>query len=89
VDREGHEGGPEAFAEVIALSFEFALPVLPAQSPRRSFRNVPMTFAPSDYLDLNHTEHRMLFENSVNAWEALKQIQSYLQFRLKPQILDR
>jgi bifunctional UDP-N-acetylglucosamine pyrophosphorylase / glucosamine-1-phosphate N-acetyltransferase len=48
-----------------------------------------MTFAPSDYLDLNHTEHRMLFENSVNAWEALKQIQSYLQFRLKPQILGR
>jgi bifunctional UDP-N-acetylglucosamine pyrophosphorylase / glucosamine-1-phosphate N-acetyltransferase len=48
-----------------------------------------MTFAPSDYLDLNHTEHRMLFENAVNAWEALKQIQSYLQFRLKPQILGR
>ena len=24
-----------------------------------------MTFSPADYLDLNHTEHRMLFENSV------------------------
>lgn len=48
-----------------------------------------MTFAPSAYLDLNHTEHRMLFENSVNAWDALKQITSYLQFRLKPQILGR
>src|SRR6187455_746060 len=48
-----------------------------------------MTFAPSDYLDLNHTEHRMLFENSVNAWDALKQITSYLQFRLKPAIQGR
>ena len=48
-----------------------------------------MTFASSAYLDLNHTEHRMLFENSVNAWEALKQVTSYLQFRLKPQILGR
>src|SRR5436190_11152496 len=48
-----------------------------------------MTFAPSDYLDLNHTEHRMLFENSVNVWDALKQITSYLQFRLKPSIQGR
>ena len=48
-----------------------------------------MTFAPSAFLDLNHTEHRMLFDNSVNAWDALKQITSYLQFRLKPQILGR
>ena len=48
-----------------------------------------MTFSPADYLDLNHTEHRMLFENSVNAWDALKQITSYLQFRLKPAIQGR
>lgn len=48
-----------------------------------------MTFPPSDYLDLNHSEHRMLFDQSVNAWDALKQIPSYLQFRLKPQILGR
>ncbi|HET6407635.1 MAG TPA: UDP-N-acetylglucosamine diphosphorylase [Chthoniobacteraceae bacterium] len=48
-----------------------------------------MIFAPSDYLDLNHTEHRMLFENAVHAWDALKQVTSYLQFRLKPQILGR
>jgi NDP-sugar pyrophosphorylase family protein len=46
-------------------------------------------FAPEDYLDLNHTEHRMLFENAVNAWEALAQITSYLQFRLKPAIHAR
>ena len=31
----------------------------------------------------------MLFENSVNVWDALKQMPSYLQFRLKPQILGR
>ena len=43
-------------------------------------------FSPDEYLDLNHTEHRMLFENVTNVWEALKQISSYLQFRLKPSI---
>jgi len=48
-----------------------------------------MTFAPADYLELNHTEHRMLFENTTHAWEALKQIASYLQFRLKPAILGK
>jgi NDP-sugar pyrophosphorylase family protein len=48
-----------------------------------------MTFPPSDFLDLNRSEHRMLFDQSVNAWDALKQIPSYLQFRLKPQIQGR
>ena len=48
-----------------------------------------MTFPPSDFLDLSHTEHRMLFENAVNVWDALKQLPSYLQFRMKPQILGR
>jgi NDP-sugar pyrophosphorylase family protein len=48
-----------------------------------------MTFAPADFLDLNHTEHRMLFENAAQAWDALKQITSYLQFRLKPAIHGR
>ncbi len=46
-------------------------------------------FAPADYLDLTHTEHRMLFENAANVWDALKQITSYLQFRLKPAINGR
>lgn len=46
-------------------------------------------FAPHAFLDLNHTEHRMLFENSANVWDALKQIVSYLQFRLKPSIQGR
>jgi UDP-N-acetylglucosamine diphosphorylase / glucose-1-phosphate thymidylyltransferase / UDP-N-acetylgalactosamine diphosphorylase / glucosamine-1-phosphate N-acetyltransferase / galactosamine-1-phosphate N-acetyltransferase len=48
-----------------------------------------MTFPASDFLDLNRSEHRMLFDQAVNAWDALKQIPSYLQFRLKPQILGR
>lgn len=46
-------------------------------------------FAPEKYLDLNHTDHRALFENITNSWEALKQISSYLQFRLKPAIHGR
>jgi NDP-sugar pyrophosphorylase family protein len=46
-------------------------------------------FAPETLLDLDRTEHRKLFENCVNAWDALKQIGSYLQFRLKPAINGR
>ena len=46
-------------------------------------------FAPQHYLDLNHTEHRMLFDHSVNVWDALSQIVSYLQFRLKPGVHGR
>src|SRR5438270_7445916 len=41
-------------------------------------------FAPADYLSLEHTAHPKLFENQKYAWDALKQIASYLQFRLKP-----
>lgn len=46
-------------------------------------------FPPESLLDLDHTDHRKLFENAVNAWDALKQIGSYLQFRLQPAILGR
>jgi NDP-sugar pyrophosphorylase family protein len=46
-------------------------------------------FAPEKYLDLDHTDHRKLFENVANAWESLKQIPSYLQFRLKPAVHAR
>jgi len=45
-----------------------------------------MTFSPADYLDLEHTDHRSLFEKVTNVWEALPLIASYLQFRLKPAI---
>ena len=43
-------------------------------------------FAPADFLDLEHTAHSKLFENQTYVWEALKQIASYLQFRLKPAV---
>lgn len=48
-----------------------------------------MNFAPADFLDLNRSEHRMLFDQAQNVWDALKQIPSYLQFRLKPQVQGR
>src|ERR1700730_3509488 len=44
-------------------------------------------FAPADYLNLEHTAHPKLFENQNYVWDALKQIASYLQFRLKPGVL--
>ena len=46
-------------------------------------------FSPETYLDLNHTEHRKLFENITHVWDALRQLSSYLQFRLKPAIHGR
>ncbi len=46
-------------------------------------------FSPEKYLDLDHTDHRKLFENLTQVWEALRQIPSYLQFRLKPGIEGR
>ncbi|MGH8100968.1 MAG: UDP-N-acetylglucosamine diphosphorylase [Chthoniobacterales bacterium] len=44
-------------------------------------------FTPAEYLDLAHTAHPKLFEDQNYVWEALKQIASYLQFRLKPAVL--
>jgi UDP-N-acetylglucosamine diphosphorylase / glucose-1-phosphate thymidylyltransferase / UDP-N-acetylgalactosamine diphosphorylase / glucosamine-1-phosphate N-acetyltransferase / galactosamine-1-phosphate N-acetyltransferase len=44
-------------------------------------------FAPAEFLDLEHTAHPKLFENQNYVWDALKQIASYLQFRLKPGVL--
>ena len=46
-------------------------------------------FPPESLLDLDHTDHRKLFENVANAWDPLKQIGSYLQFRLQPAIHGR
>ena len=50
---------------------------------------MPSPFPADSFLDLQHSEHRRLFENSVNVWDALSQISSYLQFRLKPGIHGR
>ena len=44
-------------------------------------------FAPAELLSLEHTAHPKLFENQKYVWDALKQIASYLQFRLKPGVL--
>src|SRR5207302_10004792 len=44
-------------------------------------------FAPADFLDLERAAHPKLFENQNYVWDALKQIASYLQFRLKPAVL--
>ncbi len=48
-----------------------------------------MMFAPQKYLDLSHTEHRVIFDNVENVWQALPKIAAYLQFRLKPAIHGR
>src|ERR1043166_4541874 len=44
-------------------------------------------FQAPEYLDLEHTAHPKLFESQNYVWDALKQIASYLQFRLKPGVL--
>src|SRR5437879_10362538 len=44
-------------------------------------------FAPSQFLSLEETAHTNLFEDEKFVWNALKQIASYLQFRLKPAVL--
>ena len=44
-------------------------------------------FAPEEFLSLEHTAHPKLFESQKYVWDALKQIASYLQFRLKPAVL--
>lgn len=44
-------------------------------------------FSPEEYLALEHTAHAKLFENQKYVWDPLRQIESYLQFRLKPAIL--
>jgi NDP-sugar pyrophosphorylase family protein len=44
-------------------------------------------FAPAEFFSLDHTAHPKLFESQNYVWDALKQIASYLQFRLKPAVL--
>lgn len=46
-------------------------------------------FAPEEYLDLSHTEHRIIFEKVEHVWQALAKISPYLKFRLKPAIHGR
>ncbi len=46
-------------------------------------------FEPERFLDLTRTEHRVIFENVENVWQALPKISAYLKFRLKPAINGR
>ena len=41
-------------------------------------------FSVKEFLNLEHCEHQPLFESVEFVWDALKQIPTYLQFRLKP-----
>ncbi len=41
----------------------------------------------SHYLDLDHTDHRALFEQLTYPWEILPKIKGYLQQQLKPAML--
>lgn len=43
-------------------------------------------YAPADYLDLNHTQHGILFSQTDPAWSALAKIESYLDFRLQREL---
>jgi len=44
-------------------------------------------FSPANYLDLDRTDHRVIFDNVDEVWRALEKIAPYLQFRLKPAML--
>ena len=41
-------------------------------------------FAPSDYLDLNQTDHAAIFHDVINAWEILPRLAQYLEEQLVP-----
>src|SRR5205807_9692915 len=56
----------------------------------RRLRDAPALdemFAPAQFLSLEHTAHPKLFDGQNYVWNALKQISSYLHFRLKPAVL--
>lgn len=44
-------------------------------------------FTAAEFFELEHTAHSKLFESDKYVWDALKQIPSYLKFRLKPAVL--
>lgn len=45
-----------------------------------------MRFRPCDFLDLEATQHALLFPEDEPVWTALTRIESYLEFRLKREI---
>ncbi len=44
-------------------------------------------FSPGNFLNLDHTDHRIIFDNVEHVWQVLDKIAPYLQFRLKPAML--
>lgn len=46
-------------------------------------------YTPTDFFDLSHTEHQVIFENVEYVWQALPKIAPYLQFRMKPAIYGK
>ena len=46
-------------------------------------------FKPADLFDLSQTEHAAIFADCKHAWEALKQIESYLAANLKPALHNK
>ncbi len=45
------------------------------------------SYAPASFLDLDCTEHRVIFDAVDAVWDALPKIAAYLKFRLQPRIL--
>lgn len=46
-------------------------------------------FEPADLFDLNQTEHAAVFDNCKFAWDALKQIESYIGAHVQPELRNR
>ena len=46
-------------------------------------------FKPADLFDLSQTEHAKIFDGCAYAWDALKQIESYLAANLKPELRNQ
>lgn len=46
-------------------------------------------YDPSQFLDLDRTEHRVIFEHVEHVWQGIEKIAPYLQFRLQPAMLGR
>jgi NDP-sugar pyrophosphorylase family protein len=46
-------------------------------------------FTPADLFDLSQSEHARIFDGCKFAWDALKQIESYLGAHLKPELRNR
>lgn len=43
-------------------------------------------YGAESFLDLSHTEHRVIFDHLDHVWQAIPKIATYLQFRMKPAI---